>query len=211
MPRYRVAFTREWTLGRWGYLDRFFHDLGGHPSERSGLDNAWIVEYRGVPRQLGRELAKALNIQEADYRKFGPIFDIEELAQQTGASPGSPAPPQDGRDRIVSDRPAADAGKSPSDPAETTPADAEPLGPSWVANSEVEDAALVETVDPEQGFVRGGAHVELDAAGAYARAQARWDDLFRIRTRSNPSKRRRAEAIASASRRRPSTGRPTSE
>lgn len=218
MPRYRVAFAREWTLGRWGYLDRFFHDLGGHQSEPSGLDNAWIIEYRGQPRHLGRELARALNVQEADFRKFGPIFDIEELPPHDRKPSSTRDSQQDERVRSKSGRRKEEelsTSFQASDSKLDDPAESQE-GPSWVANTEVEDADLVgkdavpefAPMEGESGFVHTDAG--MAEAGAAARAQARWDDLFRIRQRSNPSGQRRAEAIAGASRRRVSTGRPSS-
>lgn len=86
MARYRVEFCRDWILGRWGFTDRLFFELGGKVTEPSRLENAWLVEYRGDARALGRYLSEALNIQEADYERFGAIFEIQEV-------PGDSKPP----------------------------------------------------------------------------------------------------------------------
>jgi hypothetical protein len=225
MPRYRIAFAREWTLGRWGFLDRFFHDLGGHQSEPSGLDNSWIVEYRGQARHLGREIAKELNIQANDYRKFGPIFEIEEVPGQRPASRRNSAnePPTDARSDssaetpnspgTAAQTPDSNPGAKPTGAAKPTSgaqnSTAEPQGPSWLANMDVEDAAITEPVDTEgdpsigafPGSIPGGAGDAMAASAAAARAQSRFDDLFRIRQR-DATGRRRADAIAGASRRR---------
>lgn len=216
MPRYRITFSRDWTLGRWGYLDRFFHDLGGHQSEPSGLHNAWIVEYRGQARRLGRELAKALNIQETDYQKFGPIFEIEEVAgpRRPKREPAEPAHP-DASASVGAEEQASAAAASAADAAKALAESQQ--GPSWLANTEVEDVLLDDSAeagsdtDLSAGLGARGAGAETAESGSAQGAQARWDDLFRIRTRRNRSGRRRAEAIAGASRRRPPTGRPSSE
>jgi hypothetical protein len=217
MPRYRLAFSREWALGRWGYLDRFFHDLGGHPSEPSGLDNAWIVEYRGQARRLGRELAKALNIQETDYRKFGPIFEIEEIAGPR-RSKRAPAEPRhaEASDSARAEEQATEAAAGAADTAEALLAESQ-QGPSWLANTEVEDVAVDDAaeagseIDTATGLGARGVGAESAEGGSSQGVKARLDDLFRIRTRGKPKARRRADAIAGASRRRPPTGRPSSE
>ena len=207
MPRYRIAFAREWALGRWGYLDRFFHDLGGRESEPSGLANAWVVDYRGNPRRLGRELALALNIAAGDYQKYGPFFEIEELAgprppaaRDEEPPPGADATPSAGPE------PAADAAEAPSQaPAET------PTGPTWIHAADVEDATLEsEFAEPggESPFSAQGtavSPVEPDT-GSSPRGQTRRDDLFRIRRRTRPLGHHRAEAISSAIRRKPPVG-----
>ncbi len=87
MARYRVEFCRDWILGRWGFTDRLFFELGGKVTEPSRLENAWLVDYRGNAQALGRYLSEALNIQEADFERFGTIFEIQEL-------PGDPPPPR---------------------------------------------------------------------------------------------------------------------
>jgi hypothetical protein len=80
MARYRVEFSRDWILGRWGFTDRLFHDLGGKVTEPSRLENAWVVDFRGNAGNLGKYLMTALNIQERDYERFGAIFEIQELS-----------------------------------------------------------------------------------------------------------------------------------
>jgi hypothetical protein len=204
MPLYRVVFAREWTMGRWGFLDRFFHDLGGREGDSSKLDNSWVVHYRGNARRLGRELAMALNIQEADYRKFGPIFEIEELAESKGAAERAaeegPSPPKTeptGRE-------------SPPTSAASAP-DPTPAGPTWAREAEVEDVAIASPAggpamenrgeagnDTESGPRRGTLSAEWVSA-----TRARREDLFRIRTQSGSPARDRADAITSANRRKP--------
>jgi hypothetical protein len=204
MPRYRIAFAREWSVGRWGYLDRFFHDLGGRESEPSGLENAWVVDFRGNPRRLGRELAMALNIAEADFRKFGPIFEIEELA--------GPRPPPVRRE----EPPARTEASAPQDwePAaapreEPAPQPEEPEpGPTWIQAADVEDVpAEAASAEPLADTPPGAQHATSAAANpvgdSASRAQTRWDDLFRIRRRNRPIGRHRAEVISEAARRKP--------
>lgn len=87
MARYRVEFCRDWILGRWGFTDRLFHELGGKVTEPSRLENAWLVEYRGNARALGQFLSEALNIQAADFQRYGIIFEIQEVP---GGRPASP-------------------------------------------------------------------------------------------------------------------------
>jgi hypothetical protein len=209
MPRYRVAFSRDWALGRWGYLDRFFHDLGGRESEPAGLQNAWVVAYRGPARRLGRELAMALHIQEADYLRFGPIFEIEEIAGERRAGRKSPAPgpaPAASGETSAEPQPAAAESSSGS----TAP----PSGPSWVADAVVEDVSLGGEAAPGEGphapagFGKRSEDPGLEESLSSRGTQDRWDDLFRIRKQSRPRGHRRADAIAGASRRRAPGTRP---
>jgi len=79
MARYRVEFSRDWLTGRWGFTDRLFNRLGGRETEPSHLEDAWLVEFHGTPRNLGKILSKALNIQAEDYRRFGTIFEVQEV------------------------------------------------------------------------------------------------------------------------------------
>ncbi len=214
MPRYRIAFSRDWAMGRWGYLDRFFHDLGGRESEPAGLQNAWLVEYRGQARRLGRELAMALHIQEADYLRFGPIFDIEQIPDErrpASENPDhTPRPAAPGA-ATAEPQPAASA---PSAGRQSPPS---PSGPSWVADSVVEDVSLGALPASESGpaapagFGERAADPALEESLSSRRPQERWDDLFRIRKQSRPRGRSRADAIAGASRRRPLSTRPPSE
>lgn len=89
MPVYRVEFIREWIIGRWGFTDRVFHELSGRVTEPSRLEEAWLVTFTGKPEALGRRLQEMLNIQPADWRRFGPIFEITEVA----AEAAEPEPP----------------------------------------------------------------------------------------------------------------------
>jgi hypothetical protein len=208
MPRYRIAFAREWALGRWGYLDRFFHDLGGRESEPSGLENAWLVDYRGNARRLGRELAMALNIASGDFRKYGPIFEIEELAAPLPPETREEEPPA-GTDDAA--RPAAEpVAASPKvtiEGAHLPPAEF-PSGPTWTHAADVEDATLEGDVAAAPGEApcaaqEAGAPAKDRGESAAPRSQTRVDDLFRIRKRSRPVGRHRADAISGATRRKP--------
>jgi hypothetical protein len=208
MPRYRIAFAREWALGRWGYLDRFFHDLGGRESEPSGLENAWLVDYRGNARRLGRELAMALNLASGDFRKYGPIFEIEELA--------APFPPETREDELPAGT--GDAARPPREPAAVSPEvtverahappPESPSGPTWTHAADVEDATLEGDVaaaprEPPGAAQKAGAPAKDRGEGAAPRSQTRVDDLFRIRKRSRPRGRHRADIISGATRRKP--------
>lgn len=93
MARYRVEFSRDWILGRWGFTDRLFHDLGGKVTEPSRLENAWLVDYRGNASALGKLLSKELNIQERDYERYGAIFEIQQLSGDPAPVPRSRAYP----------------------------------------------------------------------------------------------------------------------
>ncbi len=84
MALYRVEFAREWITGRWGFTDRVFHDLKGRVTEPSRLENAWLVNFRGPASALGNLLTGMLNIQRADFRRFGTIFEITILDDPEG-------------------------------------------------------------------------------------------------------------------------------
>lgn len=94
MARYRVEFSREWVLGRWGFIDHLFHRLGGKETEPSRLENAWLVEYKGKPSQLGKLLSDLLEIKRSHFADFGAIFEIREVPAPAGKSRKGPA---DGR------------------------------------------------------------------------------------------------------------------
>ena len=201
MPRYRISFSREWTIGRWGFLDRFFHDLGGRESEPSKLANAWVVDYRGNARRLGRELAAALNIQESDFQKFGPIFDIEELTSEP-VRPTRPRESEPAADRA----PPEPAGQQPAEPPPAAP----PSGPTWVQSADVEDIVLERASSDSDDEIDSSSDSEdtseMDSATAKARvssARVRRDDLFRIRKTNRTLARHRADAITGAARRKP--------
>ncbi len=78
MPKYRVAFSKDWIKGRWGFIDRLFTRLKGtrYPSE---VVTAWVVNYRGSPGPLGRVLMEELKINPQDLKNFGTIFEIRLL------------------------------------------------------------------------------------------------------------------------------------
>jgi hypothetical protein len=231
MARYRIAFAREWVLGRWGYLDRFFHELGGRQTDPSGLQNAWVVEYRGNPRRLGRELAMALNIQTADYRQFGPIFEIEEIPGPPPAPPqaqpqASAQTPPEAAERATSSSFGAGSAAEAHGHAAAQAAAAQSAAaamrsrPSWVEDGDVEDVELEPVPDAYPESDGPAINAEDGAAAAdegepamdpAEKAQARVDDLFRIRSRSGPIGRNRSEAISSATRRKPAPLRPTPE
>jgi hypothetical protein len=202
MPRYRVSFTRDWGVGRWGFLDRFFHDLGGREADPGSMQNAWLLEYKGTARRLGRQLAQALNIQEADLRRFGPIFDIEELSEPRSAKPKSqpetPAPPTE-----IPPEPGA-IPRMDASRVETTESKAAPEGPaapSWLGSADVEDIELEvppEEVDVEEA--ESGAAIELGPPPNTV--TSRLDDLFRIRSRKQAEGGSRAETLAALNKRR---------
>jgi hypothetical protein len=87
MTLYRVEFAKEWITGRWGFTDRVFSDMKGRETEPSRLENAWLVNFAGTASDLGDVLAEQLNIQRADYRRFGTIFEITILS-----APHAPEP-----------------------------------------------------------------------------------------------------------------------
>lgn len=80
MTRYRVEFDKSWIMGRWGFTDRVFYTLGGSEAEPKGVSDAWVVSYKGKPRDLGLLLQQRLNIDSADLSEFGTIFEISEVA-----------------------------------------------------------------------------------------------------------------------------------
>jgi len=223
MPRYRISFAREWAVGRWGFLDRFFHDLGGRESDPSGPASAWVVNFRGPARQLGRELAMALNIGEAEYRQFGPIFDIEELpGPRSAPAEGRPAEPPGAEDAPRDREPASRAAAEPDErsrggksapPRGANRPKPEP-GPTWIRTAEVEDVTPnAPPPEPPPAPPREAEPAITPALkrrrgrSAYLQAQARWDDLFRIRTLSKPLARHRSDAISDAARRKPPAAR----
>ena len=79
MPRYKVSFSRRWITGRWRFTDRAIHGIGGQPSERSGLQNAWLVEYGGSSAELGGYLTEELKLERSKDARPGAVFEIEEL------------------------------------------------------------------------------------------------------------------------------------
>ena len=81
MALYRVEFARDWIMGRWGFTDRVFQQMKGRETEPSRLENAWLVDFPGHPPALGQLLSQKLNIQEKDFRRFGPIFEIALVEQ----------------------------------------------------------------------------------------------------------------------------------
>jgi hypothetical protein len=101
MTLYRVEFAKEWITGRWGFTDRVFTELKGRETEPSRLENAWLVNFRGTASDLGDLLTERLNIQRADLRQLGTIFQITILSKPHGPEPrrsraralAPPAPP----------------------------------------------------------------------------------------------------------------------
>lgn len=87
MTLYRVEFAREWITGRWGFTDRAFDEMKGRVTEPSRLENAWLVNFNGTASELGDHLSERLNIQRADFRRFGTIFDITILSKPHGPEP----------------------------------------------------------------------------------------------------------------------------
>ncbi len=87
MTLYRVEFAKDWITGRWGFTDRVFSDMKGRETEPSRLENAWLVNYAGTASDLGDVLSERLNIQRADYKRFGTIFEITILS-----APHAPEP-----------------------------------------------------------------------------------------------------------------------
>jgi hypothetical protein len=87
MTLYRVEFAQEWITGRWGFTDRVFTGMKGRETEPSRLENAWLVNFDGTASQLGDLLSDRLNIQRADLRRFGTIFEITILSDPHGPEP----------------------------------------------------------------------------------------------------------------------------
>lgn len=94
MARYRVEFSRDWIMGRWGFIDHMFYKMGGKPADRARMENAWLVDCKKGPGALGRMLADRLELKPADYSQFGVIFDIRELGRPeiTAVEHHRPAP-----------------------------------------------------------------------------------------------------------------------
>lgn len=90
MAFYRVEFSEDWIKGRWGFTDRVFTQLKGRETEPSRLENAWLVNYQGTPAGLGDLLSEMLNIQAADFRRFGTIFQIMVLEADQELMPNRP-------------------------------------------------------------------------------------------------------------------------
>ena len=81
-------------MGRWGFIDHMFYEMGGRPADRARMENAWLVEYKKDPGTLGKMLADRLELKPADYSQFGVIFDIRELGRRdnTATERRRPAP-----------------------------------------------------------------------------------------------------------------------
>lgn len=91
MARYRIEFSRDWIRGRWGFIDRMFNKLGGKETEPSRIENAWLVEFKGRPSELGKYLTETLELKARDLKQFGAIFEITRVSP-----PESPPPPRRG-------------------------------------------------------------------------------------------------------------------
>jgi hypothetical protein len=140
MARYRVEFARDWILGRWGFTDRVFYELGGVVTEPSRLENAWLVDYRGKPRALGQIIVAKLGIHAGDRARYGTIFEITELpppepvaraamveVEESFPPPEHPATPA-GEARMERPKPFASAPPPSAEP------DAEPVAPPSLEN-----------------------------------------------------------------------------
>ena len=86
MALYRVKFSKEWVMGRWGFIDRMFYEMGGRPTDSARLENTWLVDFQSGPRELGKLLSERLYVKPVDYSRFGVIFDIQELASAEHSS-----------------------------------------------------------------------------------------------------------------------------
>lgn len=73
-------------MGRWGFIDHMFHEMGGRPADRARMENAWLVNYKKGPGALGKMLAERLELKPADYSQFGVIFDIRELSRRNNSA-----------------------------------------------------------------------------------------------------------------------------
>ena len=87
MTLYRVEFARDWITGRWGFTDRVLTELNARVTEPSRLENAWVLSFNGNASDLGDLLCERLNIQRADLRRFGTIFEITILSEPHGPEP----------------------------------------------------------------------------------------------------------------------------
>ena len=36
-------------MGRWGFIDHMFYEMGGRPADRARMENAWLVDYKRTP------------------------------------------------------------------------------------------------------------------------------------------------------------------
>lgn len=87
MTTYRVEFSGDWITGRWGFTDRVLTNLRARVTEPSRLENAWVLDYAGTASDLGDVLSAQLNIQPADFRRFGMIFEITILSKPHAPEP----------------------------------------------------------------------------------------------------------------------------
>jgi hypothetical protein len=107
MTLYRVEFAKDWIMGRWGFTDRVLSEMRGRVTEPSRLENAWVLTFNGTASDLGDLLSERLNIQRADLRRFGNIFEITILSEPHGPEPrrrrsrvlDPPAPPWERQQR----------------------------------------------------------------------------------------------------------------
>jgi hypothetical protein len=90
MALYRVEFSNDWIMGRWGFTDAALSRLKGRVTEPSRLENAWVVDFPGSPAALGDLLSARLNIQASDYARCGTIFEITILSGSPAAMPRRP-------------------------------------------------------------------------------------------------------------------------
>ena len=93
MTFYRVDFSNDWIMGRWGFTDRLFHQLKGRGVDSIGLENAWLLNFNGGPAELGDLLTDRLTIQPRDFHRFGTIFEIAVMEADRELLPERPRPP----------------------------------------------------------------------------------------------------------------------
>ena len=90
MTFYRVDFSNDWIKGRWGFTDRVFDQLNGREVESAGLENAWLLDFKGGPGELGDLLTDRLTIKPRDFYRFGTIFEIALMEADRDKIPARP-------------------------------------------------------------------------------------------------------------------------
>ena len=90
MTYYRVDFSDDWIKGRWGFTDRVFDRLNGREVDSAGMINAWLLNFKGGPAELGDLLTDLLTIQPRDFHRFGAIFEIAVMEADRDKFPQRP-------------------------------------------------------------------------------------------------------------------------
>ncbi|MEE8435839.1 MAG: hypothetical protein V3S64_13730 [bacterium] len=90
MTFYRVDFSSDWIKGRWGFTDRVFDQLKGREVDSAGLENAWLLDFKGGPGELGDLLTDLLTIKPRDFHRFGTIFEIAVMEADQDKMPERP-------------------------------------------------------------------------------------------------------------------------